>query len=296
MPALPMKAIGTVRGQCEQHGETGGDDRGHGQHAEDEAHVAVGQPGGDDGTDGQPEEIEQLNGRDEVGPVHRIEMERLLVLQRGQRGEAGDGRGEEGQGEEDAAQHPDLPDRAPGLAERRRGFHRDVDVGRDVVERHWLRLAPTPGSARTARPARAGPVAARRSRRPNSTTTTIGTAKTKNGARQDQMAASPAPRSTPTMAPMLTPERWAEYTLGGPRPGSSRPGASCAWGRSPPAPWTRRPASRRPGRPRWPRPARWRRRRRRARRRGRWARGRCGRPGRRPGGCRPARPHRRWPR
>ena len=49
-----------------------------------------------------------------------------------------------------------------------------------------------------------------RRRRPIRTTTTIGTAKKKNGARHDQMAASPAPRSTPTMAPMLMPERWAE--------------------------------------------------------------------------------------
>ncbi len=43
---------------------------------------------------------------------------------------------------------------------------------------------------------------------------TIGTAKKKNGARQVKMEASPAPRRTPTMAPMLMPERWAEYTRG----------------------------------------------------------------------------------
>ena len=53
-----------------------------------------------------------------------------------------------------------------------------------------------------------------RRRRPTSTTTTMGTAKKKNGARHVNTAASPAPRRTPTMAPMLIPERWAEYTRG----------------------------------------------------------------------------------
>ncbi len=38
----------------------------------------------------------------------------------------------------------------------------------------------------------------------------MGTAKKKKGARHDHTAASPAPSSTPTMAPMLMPERWAE--------------------------------------------------------------------------------------
>ncbi len=46
------------------------------------------------------------------------------------------------------------------------------------------------------------------------TTTTIGTAKKKNGARHEKTAARPAPRRTPTMAPMLMPERCAEYTRG----------------------------------------------------------------------------------
>ena len=51
-------------------------------------------------------------------------------------------------------------------------------------------------------------------RRPIRTTIAMGTAKKKKGARQDQMAARPAPRRTPTMAPMLMPERCAEYTRG----------------------------------------------------------------------------------
>ena len=38
----------------------------------------------------------------------------------------------------------------------------------------------------------------------------MGTAKKKKGARQDQTAASPAPSSTPMMAPRLIPERCAE--------------------------------------------------------------------------------------
>ncbi len=42
----------------------------------------------------------------------------------------------------------------------------------------------------------------------------MGTAKTKNGVRHDQRADSPAPMSTPAMAPMLMPDRWAEYTRG----------------------------------------------------------------------------------
>ena len=42
------------------------------------------------------------------------------------------------------------------------------------------------------------------------TTITMGTAKKKKGARQLKTAARPAPSSTPTMAPMLMPERWAE--------------------------------------------------------------------------------------
>ena len=49
-----------------------------------------------------------------------------------------------------------------------------------------------------------------RRRRPTTTTTTMGTAKKKNGARQLKTEARPAPRRTPTMAPMLMPERWAE--------------------------------------------------------------------------------------
>ena len=46
------------------------------------------------------------------------------------------------------------------------------------------------------------------------TTTAMGTAKKKKGARHDQMEANPAPSRTPTMAPMLMPDRWAEYTRG----------------------------------------------------------------------------------
>ena len=49
-----------------------------------------------------------------------------------------------------------------------------------------------------------------RRRRPTTTTITMGTAKKKKGARQVKTEARPAPSSTPTMAPMLMPERWAE--------------------------------------------------------------------------------------
>ena len=53
-----------------------------------------------------------------------------------------------------------------------------------------------------------------RRRVPISTTTAMGTAKKKKGARHDQTAARPAPRITPMMAPRLMPDRWAEYTRG----------------------------------------------------------------------------------
>ena len=127
MPALPTKASGTLGAEREEHGERGGDERGHRQHAEDEADVAPGQAGGDDGADGEASEVEELDRRNEVGAVHRIEMERLLILQRGEGREPRDGGGEEGQGDEDAAQHADLPDGPPGLAERGRGLDREVD-------------------------------------------------------------------------------------------------------------------------------------------------------------------------
>ena len=42
--------------------ERSGEDRGHGQHAEDQADVAVGEPGRHDGADGQAEEVEELEG------------------------------------------------------------------------------------------------------------------------------------------------------------------------------------------------------------------------------------------
>ena len=129
MPALPMKASGDVGGQREQHGEPGGDERGHRQHAEDEADVAARQAGGDDRADGETEEVEELNGRDQVGALDGIEVERLLVLQRGERREPGDGGGEEREGDEDATQHADLPHGPPGLAERRRRFDGDVEGG-----------------------------------------------------------------------------------------------------------------------------------------------------------------------
>ena len=54
----------------------------------------------------------------------------------------GDGGGQEGQGDEDAAQHADLPDRPPGLAERRwrlsTGRSGSVRGGAGVVERCGL--------------------------------------------------------------------------------------------------------------------------------------------------------------
>ena len=49
-----------------------------------------------------------------------------------------------------------------------------------------------------------------RKRSPMITTTMIGMAKTMKGVRHDESAARPAPMSTPAMAPMLMPERWAE--------------------------------------------------------------------------------------
>ncbi len=157
--------------QREQHGEAGGDHGGHRQHAEDEADAAPGQPGGDDRADGEAQEVEELDRRDEVGALHGIEVERLLVLQRGEGGEAGDGGGQERQRDEDPPQHADLPDRAPGLAERGRGLDGDVEgasvavatagsPGRcgQVVERGGLaalRGQHLLGSARAARDGRA---------------------------------------------------------------------------------------------------------------------------------------------
>ena len=98
------------------------------------------QAGGDDGAHGEAGEVEELNRRNEVGAVHRIEMERLLILQRGERREPSDGGGEEGQRNEDAAQHPDLPDGPPGLPERRWGLDRKVDNvrGGGIAQRRGL--------------------------------------------------------------------------------------------------------------------------------------------------------------
>ena len=119
-----------VRRQCEQHREAGGDERRHGQHAEHETDVPLGESGGDSGANGEADEVEDLNRCDQVGALDRVEVERLLVLQRGQGGETRDGRGQEGQGDEDPAEHTDLPDRPPRLPERRRGLDRDLDRDR----------------------------------------------------------------------------------------------------------------------------------------------------------------------
>ncbi len=123
---VPDERDGDVRREREQDREAGGNDRGDGEHAEDEPDVPLGEAGRDRRTHRQAEKIEDLDRGGEVGALERIEVEGLLVLQRRQRGEAGDGGGEEGQGHEDAAQGADLPDRAPGLAQRRRRFGRGV--------------------------------------------------------------------------------------------------------------------------------------------------------------------------
>ncbi len=202
-----------VGGQREEHGEGGSDERRHGEHAEDQADVAPGQACGDDGADREADEVEDLDRRDEVGPVHRVEVEGLLILERGQRGEAGDGGGQEGQRDEDASQHTDLPDRPPGLAERRWR----LSTGRSTTSGAGRRRRSGAGSPRSeARICSLSsscswrPRGGSRRRRPMATTTTMGTAKKKKGARQEKTAARPAPSSTPTMAPILMPERWAE--------------------------------------------------------------------------------------
>ena len=53
-----------VGGQREEDREAGRDDRGHGEHAEDEADVPFGQSGGDHGAHGEAEEVEDLDRRD----------------------------------------------------------------------------------------------------------------------------------------------------------------------------------------------------------------------------------------
>ena len=130
-----------VGGQREQHGEAGGHERGHRQHAEDEADVAPGQAGGDDGAHSEAKEIEELDRRNEIGALHGVEVERLLVLQRGQGRETGDGGGQEGEGDEDAAQHADLPHGTPGLPERWWGLDREVDSVRERGVAQGRRLA-----------------------------------------------------------------------------------------------------------------------------------------------------------
>ena len=50
--------------------------------------------------------------------------------------------------------------------------------------------------------------------RPATTTSSVGTANTKNGARQPNAAASPAPTRRPKIVPMLLAARWIEYTRG----------------------------------------------------------------------------------
>ena len=55
MPALPMKASGTLGASANSTANPAATTRGHGQHAEDEADVARGQPGGDDGAHGEAE-------------------------------------------------------------------------------------------------------------------------------------------------------------------------------------------------------------------------------------------------
>ena len=144
--------------------------------------------------------------------MHRIEVERLLVLQRGERREARDGGGEEGQGDEDAAQHPDLPDGPPGLPERGGGLDREVDGVRDgagVAQRRGL--AALGGDHLLAQlellvaaPGRLAQAQADDDHEHD------GHGEEEEGARQVKTAARPAPSRTPTMAPMLMPERWAE--------------------------------------------------------------------------------------
>ena len=76
------------------------------------------------GANDQPDQNEHLDRRHQKGSLDHIEVEGLLVLERGQGGEAGDGGGQEGQGEEDPAEHADLPDHPPGLPEGRRAAQR----------------------------------------------------------------------------------------------------------------------------------------------------------------------------
>ena len=220
MPALPMKATGTLGASANSTAkpaattEATASMRNTRPMSRAASRVAMVAP------TARPEQVEDLDRRDEEGALDRVEVEGLLVLQRGQRGEAGDGGGQEGQGEEDAAQHADLPHRAPGLAERGRGLDRDVDRRRrapgagaspsgdglaPLGDQHLLgQLDLLVAAPRRAR-AGAAPTARRRrwARR-----------RRRTACASDQTAASPAPSSTPTMAPMLMPERWAEYIRG----------------------------------------------------------------------------------
>ncbi len=123
--------------QCEQDGEGGGGDCADRQHREQPGVPPCRQAGGHGCPEARPPSTNTCTGAKD-GAVEHAEMERLLVLQRGQRREPGDGSGQEGQGDKDPPQYADLPHHPPGLAEgggRLRG-HRPVPrAARDRARR-----------------------------------------------------------------------------------------------------------------------------------------------------------------
>ena len=189
------------------------------EEVEDQRGVAEEQPGSEPRADRQAEELERLGDRGQVAALQLVEVVDLLVEQAAERDEPDDRHGQERHGVPDASQDLDLPQQPPRLGEARARL---------------LGVASPPGRAR--RPALLRAPHGSAIRAPRITRSTVGTAKTKNGARQ--------PKAYGQRAGEQRAEELAEHVRGaveredrrvGGRPSRSPTAASCGSGRRPPA-------------------------------------------------------------
>ena len=178
-----MKATGTEGASAKRTANPAATTEATASMTEDQPDVAGRQPGGDDGSHGEAEQVEDLDRGDEVGTLDGVEVERLLILQGGQGREAGNGCRQERQRDEDPAEHTDLPDRPPGLAEGRWRFDRVTAANRQhaagvaragVGQRGAARRARRRSSARHSSSCSWRPRGGSRRRSPTMTTTAIG--------------------------------------------------------------------------------------------------------------------------